>query len=281
MPPTILQEKALKPETLPWISSIFSALLIISVITLSIIYTIDWWTPTLNTQIVAVPNACSPIRFRCSGCTQDQGCTLAAQGINTINANSHLNLSMDSFFVVPTNSIVTVNICTGSSESVLFSFNSTFDIAMSRWYGFCKIDSIIKRRVGELETKMGEWVPVTIPINPGDTTRITEYSMWKTIFFSNGTNTLYQDNLSLLSEARFCALSGASNYDSYYCSAARMSTISWSIEESRPGLLTLTGIVGGIIAILYRSSFWFLIILRKIQQRFCIYSKGPLQTELI
>ena len=281
MPPTILQEKALKPETLPWISTILSALLIIAVLTFSVIYAIDWWTPTLNTQIVAVPNTCSPINFRCAGCTQDLGCTLAAQGINTINANRHLNLTTDSFVVIPTGSTVTVNICTGSTESVLFSFNSTFDIAMSRWYGFCKIDSVIKRQVGELETKKNEWSPVMIPVNPGDTTRITEYSMWKTIFFSNGTSIYYQDNLSLLSLPGFCYLSGASNYDSYYCSAIRMSTISWTIEESRPGLLTLVGIIGGIITILYRSSFWFLLTLRRIQQRFFTSSKGPLQTELI
>lgn len=281
MPPTILQEKALKPETLPWVSSILSLLFIISTAVLSIIYIIDWQIPTLNTQIVAAPDNCSPIRFRCSGCNQDQGCTLAAQGANTIKANSYINLTTDKFLIIPTNSIVTVNICAGSSESILFSFNSTNLSGISKWYGYCTNNSMVKYHVGDLETKSNLWTSVLIPPNSHDTTRIIEYSMWKTIFFSNGTNILYQDNLSILSPINFCYLSGASPYDSYYCAAIRMSMISWTIEESRSGLLALTGIIGGIITILYRSSFWFLILLRRVQQKFRVHSKDPLQVELI
>lgn len=265
MPPTLLQEKSLKPETLPWVSFGFSFLLIIAILTMSIIYGIDWWKPSLNTQVAADPESCSPINFKCLGCTKDLGCTLAARGKNTINSNKHLNLSMDSFTYVSTGETVIINICAGSTESVILSLNASANEYAGRiGYGKCLYDFIEKHLVGEVETRPGIWMPVKIPEVLGDTSQIIEYSMWKTTLFSNGTSIQYQDNSIVESPLYFCYLSKEQSGNFYYCAAIRMSMISWTIEESRSGLLTLIGIIGGLIGILYRICFWVLILIRRI-----------------
>lgn len=265
MPPTLLQEKSLKPETLPWVSFGFSFLLIISVTTMSIIYGIDWWKPSLDTQVTADPELCSPINFKCLGCTKDLGCTLAARGKNTVNANRHLNLSMNSFTYVLTGESVIINLCAGSTESVILSLNSSAaEDSGHIGYGKCLYDSIEKYLVGEIETRPGIWMPVKIEEDPGATAQIIEYSMWKTTLFSNGTTIRYQDNSIVESPSRFCFLSEKQSGNSYFCAAIRMSMFSWTIEESRSGLLTLIGIIGGLIGILYRICFWILILIRRI-----------------
>ena len=280
MPPTILQEKALKPETLPWISSIFSALLIISIATLSIIYAIDWFDPILSTQVVAVPNACSPVRFKCAGCTNEFGCTLVAHGPNTVRANSHLNLLTNNFVYIPIGAIVTLNLCAGSTESILISFNTTSK-STSR-IGLCKPNLTEITLVGYLETSPNVWSPLNTFYDNDYYTHIIEYAMWKTYLFSNGTTIRYQDNIILPAPTNYCFSASVFSANTYLCSAIRMSMISWSAEQSRLGFLTLVGIVGGLSGIIYRLSFWFLLFLRRLQSRF--FSDPPkslLQTEFI
>jgi hypothetical protein len=124
---TLLQEKSSIPEILPRTSLIVSLLFFCSAIAVSIVYGIDWWKPTINTQNIDVTDVCSPIVFKCYGCTDQDGCTIIASGINTINANRQLNISDTHFIYINTGETVTLNLCSGSNESLMLSLNAVID----------------------------------------------------------------------------------------------------------------------------------------------------------
>lgn len=290
MPPTILQEKALKPETLPWISSIFSALLIIAAITFSIIYTIDWWTPVFSTQVTSQPDICYPIRFKCAGCTQQSGCSLVVQGINTLNANKHLNLSTNYIINVPTDAIRTLNICAGDGESIMISFNYSAHIGALNYIGFCQPNRTISEYpslVGYLEISPDQWSPLNTFFDVNYNTHIIEYAMWRTTLFSNGTTLRYQAGIVLPAPQYYCFPTVGHGFDKYFCTSIRMSMITWVVEETRSGFLTLIGIIGGLAGIFYRLSFWSLLLFRRVHSYFSPQSyqpsqnsQGLIQTEL-
>lgn len=290
MPPTILQEKALKPETLPWISTILSVLLIIAIITFTTIYTIDWWTPVFSTQVTPQPNTCYPIRFKCSGCTQQTGCSLVAQGTNTLNANTHLNLSIDSIINIPNGAIRTLNICAGDGESIMISFNYSVSMGPLNYIGFCQPNLTIPvypSLVGYLETSPDQWSPLNTFFDVNYNTHIIEYAMWQTILLSNGTTIRYQAGIVLPAPQYYCFPTVGHGFDKYFCTSIRMSMVTWIIEETRSGFLTLIGIIGGLAGIFYRLSFWFLLLLRRARSYFSPQSyqppqnsQGLIQTEL-
>ena len=107
--------------------------------------------------------------------------------------------------------------------------------------------------------------------------------MWQTTLFSNGTTLRYQANSISSAPQYYCfSSSDTISLDSYYCTTIRMSMISWISEQSRPGFLTLIGIIGGVISILYHLSFWFLLLLRRIHTRFFQQpSQSLIQAEIV
>jgi hypothetical protein len=153
----------------------------------------------------------------------------------------------------------------------MIGFNSTLDNNPFIEYGYCQPNSSSLYNptlVGYLGTSPNIWTPLNTFTDANFNTHITEYSMWQTTLFSNGTTFRYQKNIVWPAPQYYCFPSVGASLDNYYCTAIRMSMISWSSEQSRSGLLTLVGIIGGLAGILYHLAFWSLLLFRRIYSRF-------------
>ena len=283
--PTLLQEKVVQPEIFPILSTILTISFLTVTFSLSLIYFLSWLPSTTVTNLSSAAGTCQQMSFRCLGCPTrpDAGCTLTGTGPLTIQSN-HLNISQ--FTIIPVNTTVSISVCSGEDEWLLLGFNLSEIFPVGLYVGYCYYGSIGPgtfgyNLFGEIEIGPNIWSPLSSTKNQATdkTVHGSEYSRWTASFLNSSQIDQYYRPSLLLKSITTCWNNPQAGTN-YWCKAIRLSSVTWNLVETRSSFLALSGVVGGLLGLCYRISFFVMWLIRRIYTRFILTSSREVNSNL-